>query len=336
MLLPRFEYEAPATLGEALGRLAAEKGEARILAGGTDLLVKMKRRVLRPRLLISLRRIRDLDRIDATETGGVRIGALTTMSALAGGWSSRPEGRNLRTSLPGGRNPYPTARRFQALAWDTSASAWDTPGVPGYAALVEGAAAVGGPIIRNRATVGGNIVNARPCADTVPALIALGAQVHLESCAGRRVLDIDGFLTGPGETAIRGDEVLTSIELPPAVPFHGSCYLKLTRRATMEVTIVGCAVRIDLEEDRRTVRTARLVFASVAPAPLRVRSAEQAIEGRIPDAALIRESAMLARDAARPIDDCRAPADFRTAMVEVLARRAIQRAIDRARRGVAS
>ena len=295
MLLPRFEYEAPATLGDALARLAAEKAEARILAGGTDLLVKMKRRVTRPRLLLSLRRVAGLDAVAPTDAGGVRIGAMTTMSALGSGLD------------------------------------------PLWSALVEGAASVGGPIIRNRATLGGNIVNARPCADTVPALIALGARLHLEACSGRRVVDIDGFLTGPGETGIRADEVLTAIELPPpGARFHGSCYLKATRRAAMEVTIAGCAARVDLEDDGRTVRTARLVFASVAPVPLRACGAEQAIEGRVADAGVVREAAALARGEARPIDDCRAPADFRSEMVEILARRALGIAIDRARGSAAS
>ncbi len=296
MLLPRFEYEAPATLGDALARLAAEKDEARILAGGTDLLVKMKRRAMSPRLLISLRRVPGLTGVAATEAGGLRIGPLTTMSDVA------------RCGLSGH-----------------------------FAALVEGAASVGGPTIRNRATIGGNIINARPCADTVPALIALGARLHLDACTGLRVAGIDGFITGPGETAIHPDEVLTAIELPaPGTRFHGSCYLKATRRAAMEVTIVGCAARVDLEEDARTIRTARLVFASVAPVPLRAHVAEQAIEGRMADAAAIREAAALARGEARPIDDCRAPADFRVEMVEILARRALQAAFDRARGSAAS
>jgi carbon-monoxide dehydrogenase medium subunit len=297
MLLPRFDYEAPPTLADALARLDEAKDEARILAGGTDLLVKMKRRAARPRLVISLRRVTGLDDVTTTGTGGVRIGALMTMSDVAG--SCALSGR--------------------------------------WAGLVEGAASVGGPIIRNRATIGGNIVSARPCADTVPALVALGARLHLEGRRSRRAVDIDGFITGPGRTGIGCGEVLTAIELPaPGTAYHGSCYLKLTRRAAMEVTIVGCAACLDLEDDARTIRAARLVFASVAPIPLRVQAAEQALEGRIADAAVLRDAAALARHAARPIDDCRAPADFRTEMVEILARRALSIALSRARGGVAS
>jgi len=292
MLLPRFEYEAPATLSDAVARLADGDGDARILAGGTDLLVKMKRRALEPRTVVSLRRIAGLSGIAGTRSGGMRIGALTTMTGIgaSGALSAR------------------------------------------WTALAEGAAAVGGPIIRNRATIGGNVVSARPCADTVPALVALGATLHIESPGGRRAVSIDGFIIGPGETLIRRDEVLTAIDLPgPGGRYRGSCYLKITRRAAMEVTIVGCAARVDLEEDARTVKAARLVFASVAPVPLRVRVAELALEGRVADPALVREAAALARREARPIDDCRAPADFRAEAVEVLARRALVIALERAR-----
>jgi carbon-monoxide dehydrogenase medium subunit len=297
MVLPRFEYEAPATLADAVARLAAGNGGARILAGGTDLLVKMKRRALQPRVVISLRRIHGLAGVTITRSGGVRIGALTTMSGIGASCALSPR----------------------------------------WTALAEGAAAVGGPIIRNRATIGGNIVSGRPCADTVPALIALGATLHLEGPGSQRTVNIDGFIIGPGETGIRRDEVLTAIELPgPDRPHHGSCYLKITRRAAMEVTIVGCAACVDLEEDARTVKAARLVFASVAPVPLRVRIAEQALEGRVVDAALVREAAALARREARPIDDCRAPADFRAETVEVLARRALDIALERARGSAAA
>ncbi len=290
MVLPRFEYTAPSTLADAIANLTTANGEARILAGGTDLLVKMKRRAACPRLLVSLRNIAGLAGVTDTTEGGVRIGALTTMAAAAD-------------------HPMLAAR---------------------WSALAEGAAAVGGPIIRNRATLGGNVVSARPCADTVPPLMALGARLHLQGCRGR-VVEADGFVGGPGETAIGAGEVLTSIELPPSdAPFRGSCYLKVTRRAAMEVTVVGCAARLDIEEDRRTVKAARLVFASVAPVPLRARAAEQVLQGCIAEATVFGEAAAIASVEARPIDDCRAPADFRKQMVEVLARRALRIALDRA------
>ncbi len=291
MLLPRFEYEAPPDLDAAVARLAESCGEARVLAGGTDLLVKLRRGSSKPRLVVSINRISGLHGIQSGDGHALRIGALTTMTDLAGS-----------LVLHGG-----------------------------LAGIAEGAAAVGGPLIRNRATVGGNIVNGRPCADTVPPLIALGAKLCLQGMGTRRTIDLDGFITGPGQTLIRDDEVLSSIEVPAATsPHAGSAYMKITRRAAMEVTIAGCAAAVELGDDRQTITRARLVLASVAPAPARAFEAEQAIVGEKASDDLIREAGRLAGLAASPIDDCRAPAGYRLEMVDVLARRAFSRALGRA------
>jgi len=190
---------------------------------------------------------------------------------------------------------------------------------------------VGGPLVRSRATVGGNIVNARPCADTVPPLVALGARLCLESVAGARVADLDGFITGPGQTGVGPDELLTAIELPPASARAGSCYLKITRRAAMEVTIAGCAASIELDPELRSVSRARLVFTSVAPTPWRAREAEQQLEGQPPTPERLRAAAAAARRSVQPIDDHRATAAFRADVVEVIARRALETALGRAR-----
>jgi carbon-monoxide dehydrogenase medium subunit len=291
MILPRFDFIAPESLPDACGLMAEAGDEARLLAGGTDLIVKMKTGELRPRLLISLARVVDLHRVQTTPGGGLRIGALASMDQLA---------------------------RSPALS-----GAWS--------ALAEGAASVAGPIIRNRATVGGNIITARPCADTVPPLIVLDATLHLESTGKTRSVALDGFIAGPGETGIAPDELLTAVELPPpSGGGAGSCYLKITRRGAMDVTIVGCAAGVVLDETRRTVTRARVALTSVAPVPLRVQEAERPIEGEPTSRAAVRASAAAARRAARPIDDHRAPAGYREAMVEVLTERALKSAIERA------
>ncbi|MDI7266413.1 MAG: FAD binding domain-containing protein, partial [Myxococcota bacterium] len=139
MTLPRFSFEAPDSVGAACSLLAQARGDARPMAGGTDLLVKMKAGLLAPKAIVSLARVPGLDAVKPSADGGLRIGALAAMATLAA---------------------HPTLR-----------GPW--------AALAEGAGSVGGPIVRNRATVGGNIVSARPCADTAPPLIALGAKLHL-------------------------------------------------------------------------------------------------------------------------------------------------------------
>ena len=291
MLLPRFDYEAPDTAQEAAALLAQADGTASLLAGGTDLLVKMKRKLMRPRLLVSLGRVHGLRGVELSHGGGVRLGALASMTRLA---DSEP----LRH---------------------------------GWTAVAEGAAVVGGPLIRNRATVGGNVVNARPCADTVPPLMALGARLHLQGPSGARVAALDGFISGPGETAIERDEVLTAIEIPPVEQGSlGSCYIKITRRASMEVTVCGCAASVVLDPALRRITRARLVFTSVAPVPLRVRQCEPLLEGQALTMATLEAAAAKARQLAAPITDHRAPEFYRSQMVQVMARRALRSAVVRA------
>jgi len=249
-----------------------------------------------PRLVISLGRLEGLTGVKASLEEGLRIGPLTTMSQLE-----------------------------------------SSPVLRGYwSSLAEGAGSVGGPIIRNRATVGGNVVNARPCADTVSPLLALGARLQLLSARGSRTVKLDGFILGPGETMIHKDELVTDILLPlPAGGTGvgaGSCYLKLTRRAAMEVTLVGCAVSVVMDTACHTIEQARVVLASVAPILLRVPDAEAAVTGQPAGEPVYREAAALARAAAHPIDDHRAPAFLRSEMVEVLTRRALTTAVERARR----
>lgn len=289
MLLPRFDFQAPGSLAEACDLLAASNGNARLMAGGTDLLVKMKRGTLVTPLVISLGRLTSLVEVDREE-GKLRLGSCSTMARLAAD---------------------PMIRE-------------------GWQALAEGAASVGGPLVRNRATVGGNIVNARPCADTVPPLIALGARITLQSSRADRVAELDGFLTSPGRCNIKGDEILTRIEIPPPPPHSGSRYIKITRRAAMEVTIVGCAASVVLDDTKSRVVTARLVFTSVAPVPFRVVSAENIIVGHRPTMAVIEEAAREARRLAPAIGDHRAAQDYRLQMVTVTARRALVSAIERA------
>jgi carbon-monoxide dehydrogenase medium subunit len=297
MMLPGFEYAAPSRLDDALQLLAEAGSEARLLAGGTDLLVKMKRGDLRPRLVVALSQLGELSKLEVSDTG-LTLGPLCTMSEL--------EHSELLTDMP---------------TW---------------AGLSEGAASVGGPIIRNRATVGGNIVNARPCADSVPPLLTLGAQLSLESRdRGLRVVPLEGFITAPGETGIRSDELLTAIELPVAAGPTGSSYLKITRRGAMEVTLVGCASSVELSADGTQVARARVMLTSVAPVPLPVPEAGEVLAGLAlserpaVEQALV-EAGEVARSIARPIDDHRAPAFYRSEMVAVTTRRTLRAALERA------
>lgn len=296
MLLPRFDYEAPETIEQACNLLAgAPAGEARVLAGGTDLLVKMKRGELRPRLVVSLRRVHGHDRMVASVDRGLSLGPLCTMSRLE-------------------RSPLLTRS---------------------WAAIADGAAVVGGPLIRNRATIGGNVINARPCADTVSPLIALGAELELTSAArGMRQLPIDGFIKGPGQPDLAPGEILTGIHLPLAArgTSLGSAYRTVRRRAAMEVTVAGVAAAVVLDAEGQIV-LARVVLTSVAPVLLRVAPVEELLAGRAPTPELLAEAGRVARAEAHPIDDHRAPGEYRREAVEVLTRRALAAAVERAGEG---
>ncbi len=288
MILPRFELARPASLAEACALLREGGGEVALLAGGTDLLVKLKRQERRPRLVVSLARVEELRRRERA-AGGLVLGALATMSELAG-----------------------------------------DPLLAGpHAALAEGAGAVGGPLIRNRATVGGNLVSARPCADTAPPLLVLGARLELVSSRGVRSEELDGFILAPGVTRIAPDEVLSAIRVPAGEGRAGSAYLKATRRAAMEVTTAGVAASLLLDAAGKIAR-ARIALASVGPVPLRAPAAEALLVGEAPEPARFARAAELARDAASPIDDHRATAAYRREAVEVLCRRALAAALARA------
>lgn len=301
MLLPRFDLLEPESLAAALEALADPAVTSRAVAGGTDVVPDLKReydRRLRFPALPAFRpgpfpeRLVSLLRLAALrgvhrEAAGIVCGPLATMTELA----SDPQ-------LAG------------ALG-----------------ALSDGAAAVGSPQVRNRATLGGNLCNARPCADTAPPAVVLDAVLVLESRAGRREVPACDFFTGPGQTVLRTDELLTAVRVPAMPGACGSAALKLGVRRAYEIAIVSAAAWVALDGQR--VRAARVAFASVAPIPLRVD--DLGLAGRAPDEAALREAARAAAAQTKPIDDFRASAAYRRQAAEVLAFRVLDRAVARAR-----
>jgi len=282
-----FEYHEPTSLAEAVDLGDRFGADGRFLAGGTDLIIQMRRGKLRPRHVVSLHRIPGLDGIGVN--GAVTLGALVTHRALE-------------------RHPA-----FQGR----------------LRALVEGAEVVGGHQIRNVGTVGGNIVNASPAADVVPVLLALDATVTCAGPGGERTLPLDGFLVGPGQTARRPGELLTSVHLP-ALPEHSAtAFLKAGRRKAMEISVVCVATRLTLDEEGLRCVEARITLGAVAPTTWRARAAERALEGRAPTPDVLREAGRLAAAECRPISDVRASARYRTLLVETLVPRALTRCLQR-------
>ncbi len=280
--LPRFEYLRPGSLDEVLSLLAEYGGTARLLAGGTDLLPQLKRREVRaPRYVIDLKGVAGLDGISYDQRSGIRIGPLTTIAAI----EHSEEARKYAPSL------------------------------------VDAAASMASPQVRNRGTFAGNICSAVPSADSAPALLACDATVELKSAKGDRTLAIEDFFVGPRETALRNGEMLVDILVPPARPNTRSVYLKLSPRHAMDLAIVGVAVTASA--DNGACRHVRIALGAVAPTPVRSKKSEEILEGAAPGEAIIEEASRVAISQCNPIDDHRASAEYRCDMIYAMTRRAL-------------
>lgn len=275
-----FEYLRPESLDELFVLMATHGSNARLLAGGTDLVVRMRKEP--PQIVIDLKRIAALRADVARTASGIRIGARAVMTDIV--------------SHPVVRQQFP--------------------------ALREAALVVGSVQIRNRATLAGNVCNASPAADTAPVLLAYGARVNVIGARGARLVSVDQFFVGPGRTTLAAGEIVESIDLPLPAAGTGASFHRLTRRHGVDLAIVSvcCAV---------TAERVRFGFGAAGPRPLMVEDES----GSLLDERVSRaESAALLQRlfaAASPISDLRARDDYRSAMLIVLARRALTTAIDR-------
>jgi carbon-monoxide dehydrogenase medium subunit len=282
-------YQAPETVEAAVALLADAGGEARALAGGTDLLVQLRAELIEPELVVDLKRIPELRAISA-EDGGFRIGAAVSGAEL----SEHPE---------------------VAAAW---------PGV------VEAVELIGSTQIQGRATMGGNLCNASPAADSVPALIAAGALASIAGPGGRREAPVEEIATGPGQTRLAKGEIVVSLLLPARRPRSGDAYLRFIPRTEMDIAVVGAGVNLSLDEGGGC-SAARVALGAVAERVLLVPEAAEALVGTPVDATALERLAQAASAACRPIDDKRGTKEYRIKVAGVLARRAAQIALERAR-----
>ena len=289
MLALAMRYEAPESVEGAVTLLARANGDARVLAGGTDLLVQIRSDLLEPELIVDIKRI-PATRAISPEGGGWRIGAAVTGAELA---------------------EHPALRR----TW---------PGV------VEAANLIGSTQIQGRATLGGNLGNGSPAADSVPALVAAGAVATVAGPAGSRDLPVEDVMLGPRKLALAKGEFIVSFRLPPRPPGSGDAYLRFIPRTEMDIAVVGAGVSLTVDVGG-VVTAARVSLGAVAERVLLVPEAARAITGSPLDGPAQARLEAAARSACRPIDDKRGTREFRTTVAGVLARRAALIALGRAR-----
>lgn len=291
--MQNFDYHSPDTLGEACALMAEAPVQSRFLAGGTDLHLALAHNPKPVTRVIDLKRIPGLEGIGETPGGGWRIGALTRMAAL-----EHHEG--LSTALP---------------------------------ALCEAASVVGGPPIRNRATLGGNLCNASPAADTATPLLAFGAQVEIFDGKASRTLELEALWAGPRATTLRPGEVLTAVLIPPpenGSAAHGNAFSRLTRSA-MDIALVNGAATLTLDASWH-LASLTVCLGAVGASILSLPGTD-ALLGRPVDDVLLGEIGGMAETTAQPITDVRASADYRREMAGVMAMRAVGRAAALARGG---
>ncbi|MEW6111117.1 MAG: xanthine dehydrogenase family protein subunit M [Thermodesulfobacteriota bacterium] len=291
MLLPRFQYHEPTTLEDALKLLHELGGNARVLAGGTDLLVKMKRKVDKPSHVISVARVPGMDQIIPRNGHAVTIGAGVTAAELA------------RSEL--------LMDRFTPLAI--------------------AAGKLGAPPIRNRASIGGNLANARPAADFPPPCMVLNATLKLKSATDERDVPVNDFFRGPGETIIEPNELLVSLHIETPPPWSGGSYIKLGARKALEISMVNVAAMLTLQSADGPIVDARIALGAVAPTPVRAFAAEDLLVGAMPSEELFQKAGEVGVGMCSPITDHRGTMEYRCMMIEVLTKRCLTEALARAK-----
>jgi carbon-monoxide dehydrogenase medium subunit len=284
------QYEAPETIEAAVTLLAGQAGLARVLAGGTDLLVQLRSGVIEPDLVVDIKRIPVMRKI-AREGGGFRIGAAVSGAELR-------EHAELRAAWPG---------------------------------VVEAANLIGSTQVQGRATLIGNLCNASPAADSVPAMVAAGATASVVGPKGRREVPVEQIAVSPGKTSLAKGELVESVYLPPRPAHAGDAYLRFIPRSEMDIAVVGVGVSLVMD-DKGVCRDARVALGAVAARVLLVGEAGAALIGSAVDDAALARMAAAASAACQPIDDKRGTKEFRIEVAGVLAQRAARTALDRARR----
>ncbi len=288
-----FEYIASTTIEEATAVLAEHGDGARILAGGTDLLVQLREGLCAADVVLDIKKVPELTEVSFPDGGGLRLGAAVPFHRIWG----------------------------------------DERVIDAYPALTDASRIVGGWQIQGRASVGGNLCNSSPAADTTPALIVEGAECHIAGPTGRRHVPAAEFCTGPGLNVLERGELLVSLEFPACSPRSGSRYVRFIPRNEMDIAVAGAGAWLELDEAGDAIVGARIALAAVSPRAVEATEAAAWLLGRPATPASFERAGELARAAADPISDMRGPREYRVHLVGVLVKRALSIAADRARGG---
>ena len=283
-----FEYFVPHTLQEGLALLDNKGQKAKILAGGTDLIAQMRAERVQPTTIIDIKKIPELNRLEWSADKTLHIGAAVPISKVVA-------------------FPHFTER---------------------FNILNQGCSVIGSIRIRNRATIGGNICNAAPSADSIPALLCLKARAVIAHDAGTRVIPLEHFFRGPGETTLAHNELLVEIEIPASPTYSAGFYLRHTPREEMDIAVVGVAVFLVLAHGSQVCQQARIAVGAVAPTPIRVPQAEVLLTGKNISKEDIEKTAEKVAEAASPISDIRSSAGYRKELLKVLTRRTLKGACE--------
>ena len=286
-----FDYVRASSVDEVVSLLAQNGDQARVLSGGTDLLVALREGRRQAKLVIDVKGLAETTQIDYSPETGLTFGASVPCHRL-----------------------YDNAELSAA-----------------YPGLMDSARIIGGVQIQGRASIGGNLCNASPAADSIPSLIAQSAVALVAGPNGRREVPVEEFCVAPGRTQLQNGEFLVSLHLPAPRPGYGAAYMRFIPRNEMDIAVVGVGASVQLDESRTKIESARVSLGAVAPKPLFVAEAGESLVGKTVSAEALEEAARIAQAAATPISDMRGTAEYRKHLSAVLTRRVLEKAIERAK-----
>ncbi|MEM7128754.1 MAG: xanthine dehydrogenase family protein subunit M [Chloroflexota bacterium] len=286
-----FNFVSVNSIDEAVLALQKADGMGRILAGGTDLLVALRENRLSTNTVVDIKKVPETTEMTYSPESGLTLGAAVPCHRM-----------------------------------------YDDPTINGaYPGLMDSAHLIGGVQIQGRASLGGNLCNASPAADGIPALIAHYAICHVVGPNGRREIPVEDFCLSPGRNALESGEFLINMTMPAPKAGFGAAYLRFIPRNEMDIAVVGVGASVQLDESRTTIESARISLAAVAPKPLLVQEAGDALVGQKVSDESIAKAAELAKAAATPISDMRGTAEYRKHLSGVMTRRTLELAIERAK-----